>query len=347
MAIILMEGFEDDQWDNATYGAAVSRSVTTTNGLIVNAHDYGSRLSVVTTSSTRGARRFRVQGPVVKDWGNIFAFGYRADFRTRNGIEILELRNVTPSRVLLSVTLMGNMVHVNGEPAQNSYEIENGAEYFVEVEVDKVAAQIRLWFSNTMVHAEPLDGIVEDLTYWFGMSTLPDVELSGSLTPNPTVYQYLDDHYALDGNGTTNRNGRIGRVKVVQHLPEADDIVEFDRTGGDSNASQVATYNTTEYVHSNILGASDLYTNSQELPFPGAPVLAVAVTVAGQKEGPDARSVAPLIKSGIVDEVGERVDLKVTSASGGYSVFNTDPNTNEAWSRESAENVKFGHTLVL
>lgn len=352
MSVIVMEGFEHPFFavnEQVTGWATIGSTGTVQQ---VDDVEHGKRIRFMTPTTSGNSYQTtytrRYVRKVGADWGNYFVMGVRVRISGHGGriagIHTLNESGAIGTNLIEFSTGSGGVCLLNDEPVASGLIMETGIDNYLELEVDKVALVCRAWLNNQLVGNVPLDPDVAEIGYWFGI--IRTITVGGT---SSSICE-MDDHYAADGNGAINRS-RLGRVKVVMRLPQADQVAEFERLGGASNASQVNDLGnpTTDstYVYSNTEGAVDLYTNSDPLPLTDAPVLAVAVTVVGRKEGPDARAVAPMIKSGLADEVGDRINLYVATMAGGTSVFDLNPETMDAWTREEAENASFGHTLVV
>ncbi|MNP96003.1 virion structural protein [Achromobacter phage vB_AchrS_AchV4] len=298
----------------------------------------------------------RLRRAVPADWGDRFCIGFlvrpvRSQAPTQDNLNEIQLAQIdgnptagAQGLITFGMAVNGGQVFctLNGELTAIPMEYGN-VYHFVELEIDKVALVARAWLNNELVGTKPITGQETLLSYWIGFSNLDAVS-----TVDASI-AYFNDFYESDGTTALN-NLRIGKVKVVTRQPQADAVTEFSRGAGASNASQVADLTPdgdASYVYSNLAGAVDLYTNGDALPYPDAPVLAVAVSVSARKEGPEARSVAPMIQVDGSDEIGERVNLKVTSYTRGTTVFNANPNTGGAWDGPSAAGARFGQTLVV
>lgn len=352
MAVIFMEGFEHPYWavDEQINGWRDTGSATVVSQVDDVEHGKRARIGTTWTSGTsytaNCVRRF--YRTVGADWGDYLAIGFRVKVSANNAtlanIHRINENGSVGTTIIEFGTNASGMCMINGATVPSGLLMEPNVDHYLELELDKLSMSGRVWLNNQFIGVVQITEAFDSVGYWIGFV--------GSRTISQGSYMLaeLDDHYVVDGIGSVNRS-RLGRVKVVMRLPEDDQVAEFERVSGDSNASQVGDLGDPTadgtYVYSNIEGAVDLYTNSETLPFDEAPVLAIGVTVIGRKEGPDARSLAPLVRSGMVDEVGDRVNLYVTEVAGGMSVFNIDPSTLEPWTRENAEAASFGHTLVV
>jgi len=346
MAIRFMDGF-DQEVPSFANGWAVSH-----NGLkleLLRSPDGDNMLDAKTTAPTAGTKNFmRLSRDVGAGWGDRFCIGFL--LRPLRGAEVqfaqIDTRPTKGEHGLITFgwkSSGGQMFcTLNGELTGVPMEFGN-VYHFLELELDKVALVARAWLNNELVGTVPITGQEVDLSYWIGFQNV-DV-LGGEVSA-----LYLNDFYESDGTTDLN-NQRIGKVKVVTRSPKLDAVTEFLRTKGDSNASQVADPASPDgdasYVYSNQAGAVDLYTSNEALPFPDAPVLAVAVSVSGRKEGPESRAVAPMIQVDGADEIGARVNLRVAVYERGTTIFNANPKTGGAWDAQSAAGARFGQTLVL
>lgn len=358
MAVMAMEGFERDYWTAMNPDLALTRTGAITTARVASS-DYGSKLSIQFPAAGGSAQNAVIEignSKSISDWGNYFVFGFRFTLALQVASGPVTIGRIynddgsgtsTGDIIKVSVEYQSasvGVLKINGAVPSSAMVLENNVEYYLEIEVDKVALKARAWLTNQLIGDAPLTGSEAAIGYRFGWRRTD--------TTAATIYNnvmYVDDHYSLNGTGTFNTT-RLGRVKVIERLPQADATVEFVRDSGTSNASVVADVGDpatdSTFVHSNEAGAVDLYTNSDALPF-DAPVLAIAVSVAARKGGADARAVAPMVESGSADAVGDRINLLVNSVSAGTSVFDFDPATNDAWTQAAAATTKFGQTLVV
>lgn len=353
MAIRFMDGFDQEvpAFDN---GWAIESSLSKLE--LVNSPDGDKMLDVKGLFGSNVKSWMRMRRAVAAGWGDRFCIGFllrpvRLNVSTQENLNELQLAQIdgnptagAQGLITFGIASSGGQVFctLNGEIT--AIPIEYGNVYhYVELEIDKVALVARAWLNNELVGTRPITGQETNLSYWIGFSNLDAV------SSQDATIAYFNDFYESDGLTTLN-NLRIGKCKVVTRSPKVDAVTEFSRNQGTSNASQVADPvpdGDASFVYANLAGAVDLYTNPDALPYPDAPVLAVAVSVSARKEGPEARSVAPMIQVDGADEIGDRVNLKVTSYTRGTTVFNANPKTGAAWDGQSAAGARFGQTLVL
>jgi len=348
MAVIFFDGFDEAEWNSHSallYGWTVQVSGMTQPEMLPVSGGHALRLKTTNTSGT--SRYCRLQRDITHNWGDWFGIGFRINHRVRRPnltfATIFALaENGSTTRIVDLMVASNGLCHVNGEPSEANVIMEQNIENFLELELDKVAQEARVWLNNTLVGIAPLVGDEANLRVRIGVEGVDNFT-------NSTIVD-IDDFYVADGTGTVNTR-RLGKVKVVQRLPQSDLVAQFQRDSGDSNASQVsdtgAPSSDTTYVYSNEPGTTDLYTNSDPLPYEDAPVLAVGVAVIGRKEGADSHELVPIIQSGGAQEVGPRIALMAGSFRGGLGVFNTDPSTGEAWDANAAAQAAFGQQLVV
>lgn len=352
MSVRFMDGF-DESTPGTALGYLVASSAAKTT--LVD-HPDGDRQCLVQTSTTssshpdlpvESAPRYKASRSVPNDYGDRFGFG----------VLVSAVRSLSPSTPGVNHCNFVGIETQAGDPiiqvgrASSGVAVVNdnltdlpfelSVYHFIELEIDKVGLVARAWLNNELLAEIALTGSEGALQYWFGMTTV-NVNV-----PVNTALVRFNDLYESDSQGAENTR-RLGKVKVVTRLPDADFAAEFLRDTGDSNASQVRTNDgDASYVYSNQVGTVDLYSNNEALPFPDAPVLAVSVSVSARKEGPDARSVVPMVQVDGADEVGERIDLQIGSYRTGTAMFNVNPKTGQAWDNVSAASAKFGQMLVL
>lgn len=347
MSVRFMDGF-DESTPRVADGYAMQGASAVL--ALVDHPDGDKQVQVQTTSSSASSPYYFIRRNVPNDYGDRFGFGMLV-YAARNlasqtpGVDYcnflgIEIGSDPYSNIIRIGRNTSGFTVINDEATTVPFELL--VYHFIELEVDKIALVARAWLNNQVVGEIPLTGNEADLRYWFGMTQ--GYVATGS--PGTPLVRF-NDLYESDSQGAENTR-RLGKVKVVTRLPDSDFTAEFLRDSGDSNASQVRTNDgDASYVYTNQSGSVDLYNNADPLPFPEAPVLAVSVSVSARKEGPDARSVVPMIQVDGADEVGERIDLQIGTYQTGTSVFNVNPKTGQAWDNASAASAKFGQMLVL
>jgi hypothetical protein len=342
MAVTFMDGF-DQQIPNLAAGYILESNRASLT--LMASPDGDNMLQVGMTAGTAAVAAYQhIRRKVPTGWGNRFGFGVLVNVARSGAFQIAQIDNDPTSGAQGIITFgkdASNFCTINGVATEIAFELS--VYHFLELELDKVALVARVWLNNELVGTAPMTGTETKLSYWFGFDTVNTSTIA-------TNVAYFNDHYVSDGNSTLN-NQRVGKVKVVTRLPQTDFVTEFTPLSGASNAAMVddpgAPDGDTTYVFGNLEGTVDLYNNTDDLPFPDAPVLAVAVTVVARKEGPEARSVAPQVQVDGADAVGDRVSLLVGSYTTGTTVFNANPKTGGTWDASSAAAAKFGQVLVV
>lgn len=344
MSVRFMDGF-DESVPQAQEGYTLS--VTRTTADLVSHPDGDLQLRIVNGDFQTNTKSWKAYRDIADNYGDRVGFGMLVnvlrnlaeDVGTKPWCVFLGIQTAAGQNILSMGRSTSGFVVIND--VVTAFPFELSVYHFLELELDKVALVARAWMNNQLVGEVPLTGSEGALRYWFGV----DAAAFGNGSTVPLAY--FNDLYESDGQGAEN-NRRLGKVKVVTRLPLTDFATEFLRNGGTSNAGQVRTNDgDTSYVYTNQAGSVDLYANDDPLPFADAPVLAVSVTVSARKEGPDARSVVPMIQVDGADEVGARIDLQINNYRSGTAIFNVNPKTGQAWDNASAASAKFGQMLVI
>lgn len=215
----------------------------------------------------------------------------------------------------------------------------SGVDNWVELVVDRAGQEARLYLNNAQISTLVLPASLAALTSAaFGLVVSAQVSnLSGFNGQINVGHAYVADE-------------RLGRCQVIPVFPTADVAVDFARTQGDSNASQVADRDGPDgdasYVRSAQTGEEDRYSSSDAVNLTNERIHAVAVTVSGRKEDVGLRSLTPLIRQGASPALGSAVPLEVSTYRGGQSVFSVDPATSATWTLAGVEAATFGVRLT-
>lgn len=213
-----------------------------------------------------------------------------------------------------------------------------GVDNWVELVVDRVNSLAEVWVNNFKIQEWPLPHSVASLTD----GAFCTVITNSTNIPGFNGVIPVGDAYVADE--------RLGRCQVITRRPTVDAQAEFNRTQGDSNASQVADPDGSDgdasYVRSSQTGDEDRYSSADPLGLTNERVHAVAVTVAGRKEDVGIRSITPVVERSGTAVAGNAVFLDADSYRGVQSVFSVDPATGIDWTLSAAENHTFGVRLT-
>lgn len=136
------------------------------------------------------------------------------------------------------------------------------AYWFIEIEVDRTANEVRVWANDTLQMTVPLPGGVGTAyTITWGMSTTSTV--AGTID--------IDDFYVLDNSGGVN-NERLGPVQIITRAPSADVGTPQWTAVGSTGAhwsimAQLAPGSpTAPYLQANVDGKTDKFISNTVLP---------------------------------------------------------------------------------
>ncbi len=159
-------------------------------------------------------------------------------------------------------------------------------------------------------------------------------------------YQYMDDIYICDTDGTTN-NDFLGQILVEAIFPSADgDSSDWTPGSGSDNYAMVddnPTDDDTSYVESNIEGDTDLYGYTNLATITDEDILGVVLKTEPRMTAfPGDLDLYQTVKSGTTTSDGAAVNIADDSYSSVQRVLETDPDTSSAWTASGVNAVQFG-----
>jgi len=161
-----------------------------------------------------------------------------------------------------------------------------------------------------------------------------------------SYYQYLDDIYICDIDGTTN-NEFLGRVVIEGIFPSADgDASDWTPASGTDNYAMVddiPTDDDTSYVENNTEGAEDLYGYADLSTITTEPILGLQVnTDVRMNEFPGEIDLHQSVKSGSTTSDGDATNIAMNDYVVATRVLETDPDTGSAWTVSGVGGAQFG-----
>jgi hypothetical protein len=134
--------------------------------------------------------------------------------------------------------------------------------WFMEVEIDKAAAKVRVYANDALQLETDLPGgaVTNNHVIQWG--------LTGASATAATIE--IDDFYCVDSSGGTN-NARLGPVQVITRAPSADVTAEWTAVGSAGTHASIAAQlspNTANapYLQANVEGKHDRFTSNTVLP---------------------------------------------------------------------------------
>jgi hypothetical protein len=156
-----------------------------------------------------------------------------------------------------------------------------------------------------------------------------------------------DDLWVNDAQGPVN-NDFEGDLTIFANLPNAEGATQnFTPDSGTQHFSRVnesVPDGDSSYVQSSDPGDVDLFA-FPPLALPGS-VKAVQVTLVARKDAAGLRQIAPVVKSGETELVGASAPLS-TSYQGFLQQFDTDPDTDAAWTPTGVNSAQFGVKVTV
>ena len=179
-------------------------------------------------------------------------------------------------------------------------------------------------------------------TTQFGSTVFTKVIFGGDLQDS-TVINHIDDVYILDTTGTIN-NSRLGSVRIDSLVP-ASDAGPNDGTPSISGPNYLMVNepywsSTNTVALTNTVGQEELYGMTVLTTTPDT-IYAVKVTGVVEKTDAVQMQANTLISSNGVVNSGTSTVL-LTSYSHVNNIFETDPNTSNAWVYTSINNLRCG-----
>lgn len=175
-------------------------------------------------------------------------------------------------------------------------------------------------------------------------STANNVRLGSGVGGSSTAY---DDFVIWDSTGTIN-NSWLGDVRVDSYLPTADgDASAMTPSSGTEHWSLVdeVPASGTDYVESDVVGATDLFQLSDMLHTPTT-IHAVLPVAQMLKSDTGTREAATVLKSGATTNVGANVALATTSAKY-WRVLELDPNGSVPWTKAAINAMQAGARVTV
>ncbi len=208
------------------------------------------------------------------------------------------------------------------------------AYWFIEIEIDKVAAKVRVWANDTLQLEADLPGgaVTNNHVIQWG--------LTGANATAATVE--IDDFVVVDSSGGT-QNTRTGPLQVITRAPNADITTEWTPQGSAGTHASIAAQlspNTANapYLQANLEGKTDRFSSNTVLPNDNV-IYGVQLVAYARKGDLDNRSLGMLIKT-TAGEVETQVTL-ATSYAYKTAMFEQAPGA-VPWNQNRVESSNFG-----
>ncbi len=157
---------------------------------------------------------------------------------------------------------------------------------------------------------------------------------------------YIDDVVIFDDTGSRN-NTWMGPVRVLPLYPSGDNSVQWDKSGGTTNAENVdeglSGDEDTTYVSTDVVNEVDLY-DTGDLVDSFDEYYAVQVHTYSRKDDAGTKKIKPMIKVGTDEQFGGEHNL-ADSYVGQIDVFETKDGTND-WDETALDSMLLGVKLT-
>ena len=210
--------------------------------------------------------------------------------------------------------------------------------YYIEVECDRTANEVRVWVNDTLQVTAPWTSVPQDNRYSIVWGQTSQQSKDG--------VQCIDDMYALDSSSGA-RTERLRPVEVATRLPTADTKAEWTPVVSKGNppsthaeiAGQLlAMEEGKPYLQSNVSGQMDQYRSNAVLPSNNK-IFGVAVTTLARKGDLDDRAIGIKVSAG-----GQETEVQqpLTESYAFYQVTMEKNPSGEDWNQNSVESSEFG-----
>lgn len=304
-------------------GYTVSNATNTTFN-IGDGQDAGSlglKMSIVAASSTPPSfsRTVTTAASLV-----VFGFSFRGNtsrlrFARIAGVIDLDW-DATTGKMKVGTTLGQDVIILN-------------AFWFIEIEIDKTAGEVRVWANDTLQLTIPLPG---------GVGTAFTITWGMSATSTTAGTIEIDDFYVLDNGGGQN-NARLGPVQIITRAPTADVTTQWTPVG--STAAHYAILAQLDpgkanapYLQANVDGKVDKFTSNVVLPNANK-IFGVALVSYARKGDLDNRNLGMTLGT-----AGGDVEVQIpldTAFAFKQAIFEQAPG-GVAWTQNTVESSNFG-----
>jgi hypothetical protein len=206
--------------------------------------------------------------------------------------------------------------------------------WFMEVEIDKIAAKVRVWANDTLQLEADLPGgaVTNNHVIQWG--------LSGANANAATVE--IDDFYICDSSGGV-QNTRPGPMQIITRAPSADVTAEWTPQGSAGTHASIAAQLSPNaanapYLQANVAGKTDRFSSNTVLPNDNV-IFAVQVVGYARKGDLDNRSLGMLVKT-TAGETETQVPL-ATSYAYKTALYEQAPGA-VPWNQNRVESSNFG-----
>lgn len=205
--------------------------------------------------------------------------------------------------------------------------------WFIEIEIDKTANEVRVYANDTLQLTIPLPGgITNSYTITWGMT---------QTSASAGVIE-IDDFYVVDSSGGQN-NERLGPIQIITRAPTADVQTEWTPVGATGAHYSILAQlspgaSAAPYLQANVEGKTDKFTSNVVLPNQNE-IFAVSLVSYARKGDLDDRKLGMTIGT-----AGGTVEVQVpldTAYQFKQQIFEQAPG-GQAWTSNLVESSNFG-----
>lgn len=260
-AYLQAAGYVVNNATNATFAIAAGQDAGST----------GLKMTIVAASATPPSfsRAVTTTATLV-----VFGFSFRGQtsrlrFARIAGVVDLDW-DATTGKMKIGATLGADVIILN-------------AFWYIEIEIDKTANQVRVWANDTLQLTVALPGGVGNThTITWGMSA----------SSASAAIMDIDDLYILDNSGGQN-NARLGPVQIITRSPTTDVTAQWTPVGSAAAHNVILSQLSpgaagAPYLQANVDGKTDKFTSNNVLPNANA-IFGVSLVAYARKGDLDAR----------------------------------------------------------
>lgn len=205
--------------------------------------------------------------------------------------------------------------------------------WYIEIEVDKTANEVRIWANDTLQLTVPLPG---------GVGTVYTITWGITTTSATAGTIEVDDLYVTDNSGGVN-NGRLGPVQIITRAPTADVVTQWTPVGSTGTHSSILAQLSpgavgAPYLQANVDGKTDKFTSNVVLPNSNE-IYAVALVSYARKGDLDDRKLGMTLGTAGGDV---EVQVPLDTAFGFKQVIFEQAPGGVTWTQNLVESSNFG-----
>lgn len=241
---------------------------------------------------------------------------------------------------------------VSGAYVLTPYVYTEGADIYVEIEIDTVANLVRVWVNDLLIVDSVFGAGVlaaAKAAYDVGFGLMPSASGSSSGSHPLAI---IRDMYCLAVDGTAPFQRLGPTTQVIGEVPTDDVEVDFTRPGGYATNAEVAALpvvpSPPAFLTADQVGQTDLYgVSDSEVSVSAAQVYAVGVKTQLANFAAAAHSVGAVVRSNAVDSTATMAAITPGAGFVNRSAyFTVNPDTEAPWTPQEAADAEFGLTVL-